>query len=130
MRKKSPSQQLLALAVARLAPYPAVFLPTPIGGFEVVFPNFARLAAYGHDLTAAQKAAAANLTAELTGLLKAGDEPPAPSDPDRLVAGEDEPPGSKLFMVAPETEVIAMRLGIKRRERGINLASLGRFGKK
>lgn len=129
-KPKAPSKSLLNLAVARLQPYPAVFLPTEMGGYDVIFPNFSRLNAWGSDLETARKAARQNLTAELTQLLKEGREAPRPSHPDRLAPDPDEPPGTALYMVEPETEVIAMRLGLKKRERGINLSAIGVFGKK
>ncbi|MCA1988747.1 MAG: type II toxin-antitoxin system HicB family antitoxin [Desulfarculus sp.] len=119
----------LKKAVARLPEYPAVLTPGVGGGCEVVFPNFAKLTAYGVGRDMAMKAARDLLSAHLQGLLEEGDQPPRPSDPARLIPDEDEPPGTELVMIAPDRGAILRRLGLKRQDRGLALASLGRLGR-
>lgn len=118
----------LKKAVARLPEYPAVLTPG-VGGCEVVFPNFAKLIAYGVGRDPALKAARDLLSAHLQGLLEEGDQPPRPSEPKRLIPDEDEPPGAELVMIAPDRGAILRRLGLKREDRGLALASLGRLGR-
>ena len=119
----------LKRAVARLPEYPAVLTPGVGGGFEVVFPNFAKLTAYGVGREPALTAAREMLSAHLQVLLEAGDQPPRPSDPARLARDEDEPAGVELIMITPDRGAILRRLGLGREDRGLALASLGRLGR-
>lgn len=119
----------LKRAVARLPEYPAVLTPGVGGSFEVVFPNFAKLTAFGVGRDPALAAAREMLSAHLQGLLEEGQEPPRPSDPARLVADEDEPAGTELVSIVPDRGTILRRLGLGRDDRGLALASLGRLGR-
>ena len=111
MARKKPNRTELVRAVESLQPYPAVFVPTSEGGFEAIFPNLPGLKAFGVKLTAAQHAAKEALTAEMTVLILEGDEPPRPSDPDNLIAGDDEPYGTRLIMVDPDKAGVGRPLG-------------------
>ncbi|MCB2186818.1 MAG: hypothetical protein KQJ78_10395 [Deltaproteobacteria bacterium] len=126
MNKKD--QQRLLREVDRLEPYPAVFVPQRGGGFEVVFPNLAQVRAFGPDKDQAETAAREMLTAELGRMLQSSEEPPRPSDPERLVAGDDEPPGTYMIMVSADRKTLKSRLGLEKRERGLDLG-LGRLGR-
>lgn len=129
MPPKRPAKKVLALMVARLTAYPAVFLPTEMGGYDVIFPNFTRLATFGRSLKHAKKAAARELTAELALMLRQGDEPPRASEPGRLVPDPQEPPGSQLLMVEPDRDLIAQRLGLKKASKAEVLKTWGRLGR-
>ena len=115
--------------VEGLEPYPAVFLPVPEGGFEAVFPNFPGLKAYGVKLETAVKAATEILTAELLDRFFQGDPVPRPSDPDKLIPDEDEPPGTRLIMLEPDMAVLKKRLGLIKPDRAKALKSLGIYGR-
>lgn len=115
--------------VEGLEPYPAVFLPVPEGGFEVVFPNFPGLKAYGVKLETAVKAATEILTAELLDRFFQGDPAPRPSDPDKLIPDEDEPPGTRLIMLEPDMAALRKRLGLIKQDRAKALKSLGIYGR-
>lgn len=115
--------------VEGLEPYPAVFLPVPEGGFEVVFPNFPGLKAYGVKLETAVKAATEILTAELLDRFFQGDPAPRPSDPDKLIPDEDEPPGTRLIMLEPDMAALKKRLGLIKQDRAKALKSLGIYGR-
>lgn len=130
MGRKRPSRIELLRAVDGLLPYPAVFLPAPEGGFEVIFPNLAGLQAYGVTLRAARKAAVEMLTAEMTTLITEGFAPPPPSDQDNLIPDQDEPPGTRVLLVEPDKPALRRRLKLEKRERGVVLSQgLGRLGK-
>ncbi len=128
MGRKKPSRIELLRAVESLEPYPAVFVPSPEGGFDVIFPNLAGLQAYGVKLESARKAAVEMLTAEMTELISAGFPPPAPSDPDRLIPDEDEPYGTRVLMIEVDKAVLRRRFKLEKTERGLVLG-LGRLGK-
>lgn len=115
-------------AVEALKPYPAVVQPAQ-GGFEVIFPNLAGVTAYGPDREVAQANAREALTAELGHDIAEGRTPPRPSDPDKLIAGEDEPAGAELVMIDPDKKTLRQRLGVAKRQRGQITGSLGRLGK-
>ena len=115
--------------VEGLEPYPVVFLPVPEGGFEVVFPNFPGLKAYGVKLETAVKAATEILTAELLDRFFQGDPAPRPSDPDKLIPDEDEPPGTRLIMLEPDMAALRKRLGLIKQDRAKALKSLGIYGR-
>lgn len=115
--------------VEGLEAYPAVFLPVPEGGFEVVFANFPGLKAYGVKLETALKAATEILTAELLDRFFQGDEAPRPSDPDKLIPDEDEPPGTRLIMLEPDMAALKKRLGLIKQDRAKALKSLGIYGR-
>lgn len=115
--------------VEGLQPYPAVFLPVPEGGFEVVFPNFPGLKSYGVKLETAVRAAEELLTAELLERFMQGDAPPRSSDPDKLIPDEDEPPGTRLIMIEPDGAILRKRLGLVKQDRAGALKSLGIFGR-
>lgn len=115
--------------IESLEPYPAVFLPVPEGGFEVVFPNFPGLRSYGVKLETAVKAAAELLTADLLERLMQGDDPPRPSDPEKLIPDEDEPPGTRLIMIEPDQAILRKRLGLVKQDRAKALKSLGIYGR-
>ena len=120
----------LLRGVESLSPYPAVLLPVPEGGFEVIFPNLPRLKAYGTNLDLAQKNGVEALTFELGQMIVAGETPPRPSDPERLIPDEDEPMGTRLEMLDPDKAILKKRLGLIKREKGAAMAAtLGRFGK-
>jgi hypothetical protein len=112
-----------------LPEYPAVLVPVAEGGFEVIFPNFPRLKAYGVKQETAELAAREILTAELLERLFQGDEPPTASDPARLVAGDDEPPGTRLVMVGPDQAALRRRLGLQSEDRGKALKAFGLYGR-
>lgn len=116
-------------AVARLPEYPAVLTPAPEGGCEVIFPNLAKVTAYGVSRDQALLAGREVLTAQLQVMLEDGDQPPRPSDPNRLIPDEDEPAGAELVMIAPDRAAILRRLGLERPEPNRALASLGRLGR-
>lgn len=115
-------------AVARLPEYPAVLVPAT-GGFEVIFPNLAKVTAYGAGRDQALTAGRDTLTAHLQIMLEQGDEPPRPSDPARLIPDEDEPAGTEMVMIAPDRATILRRLGLERPEPNRAMASLGRLGR-
>ncbi|MCB2228589.1 MAG: type II toxin-antitoxin system HicB family antitoxin [Desulfarculaceae bacterium] len=124
------ARQALLRAVEGLAPYPAMLMPTQ-GGWEVVFPNLARLTAWGPNKDMACHNGEEALTLTLGQMIAAGDEPPRPSDPERLVPDEEEPPGSELIMLEPDKAVLRARLGLTQKEKGSPLGStLGRLGRK
>jgi hypothetical protein len=100
-----------------LPDYPAVFMPVPEGGFEVIFPNFVDLRAYGVKLATAMRAALERR------------DPPRASRPERLVPDPDEPPGTRLLMVSPDKKVLRKRLGLERREPGAARKLLGLMGR-
>jgi hypothetical protein len=107
----------LVRMVGELQPYPAVLWPLDQGGFDVIFTNFADLKAYGPTRIMAETQATVMLTAELTRMIKDGEAPPRPSDPAKLHADPDEPPGAELIMVEPDEAVLKKRLGIDRQRR-------------
>lgn len=116
-------------ALSGLTPYPAVFWPLPEGGVEVIFTNFPNLTAYGPSKAMAHTAAVEMLTAQLGGLILAGETPPPASNPDNLHPDPDEPPGTELLMITADENVLRRRLGLERRERGGVLSSLGVLGR-
>ncbi len=117
-------------ALEDLQPYPAMLMPST-GGWEVVFPNLARLNAWGQTKDMARVNAAEALTFQLGQMIVAGDTPPNPSNPDNLVPDEEEPPGSELVMLEPDKAVLRARLGLTKKEKGGPLgATLGRLGRK
>ncbi|BEQ12955.1 type II toxin-antitoxin system HicB family antitoxin [Desulfoferula mesophila] len=129
----SPKRDKLAWlrAVESLPAYPVVLLPMSGGGWEAVFPNLARLTAWGADKDACRANAVEALTFELGQRIVAGDDLPTPSDPARLIAGDDEPPGSELVLLDPKRSLLKKRLGLEKRETGGAMAAtLGRFGRK
>lgn len=115
--------------VEDLQAYPAVFVPVPEGGFEVVFPNFPGLKAYGVKLETAEKAAREFLTADLLERLLQGDRAPRPSDPSKLIPDEDEPKGTKMMMVDPDKAALLKRLGLVKQDKGNALKSFGLYGR-
>ncbi len=115
--------------VEGLPPYPAVFLPVPEGGFEVVFPNFAGMKAYGVKLETAEKAAIEILTVELLERLRRGESPPRASDPEKLIPDPDEPPGTRLIMLEPDKAHLRKRLGLERPDKGKALKAFGIYGR-
>jgi len=119
----------LVRRVEALAAYPAMLLPVPEGGFEVIFPNFAGLTAYGVKAAAAEKAAVQALTFALLEAVLERADPPRPSDPDRLHPDPDEPPGSRLVMLEPDKAAIRRRLGLEPQEKGKALRAFGLYGK-
>ncbi len=130
MAKRKLTQAELLRGVNKLSEYPAVLLPVHDGGFSVVFPNFAKLTAFGSKRETALQAAQEELSAHLQGLVAAGEEPPKPSDPARLIPDEDEPLGTELVSVKPDRKAILKRLGLgKDKDKGLALAHLGRLGK-
>ena len=130
MAKRKLTKAELLRAVSRLESYPAVLLPVPEGGFSVVFPNFAKLTAYGSKRERALEAGREMLSAHLHGLVAAGETPPTPSDPDRLIPDEDEPLGTEMVNIKPDRKVILKRLGLEKdKDRGLAMASFGRLGK-
>ena len=129
MAEKREKHALLR-AVEELASYPAMLLPTQ-GGWEVIFPNLAGLTAWGQNKDLARVNGVEALTLELGQMVVAGDEPPRPSEPERLVPDEEEPPGSELVMLAPDKAVLRARLGLSKKEKGGPLGStMGRLGRK
>lgn len=123
-------KQALLRAVEGLSPYPAMLLPGQ-GGWEVVFPNLARLTAWGANKEMACHNGEEALTLALGQMIAAGDEPPRPSDPAKLVPDEEEPPGSELVMLEADKAVLRVRLGLGKKEKGSPLGStLGRLGRK
>lgn len=126
-RKLSPAD--LLRGISSLKPYPAVFTPAQ-GGFEVVFPNFPKLIAYGVKREQAERAGVEMLSLHLQGLITDGYQVPRPSDPERLIPDEDEPAGTVLVMLKPDKKAIKRRLGLEPAERGVAMAAtLGRVAK-
>ncbi len=117
-------------AVESLPAYPTVLLPLAEGGWEAVFPNLARLRAWGPDKDTCRANAAEALTFELGQMVVAGDEPPHSSDPARLIADDEEPAGTELIMLEPDRAILKKRLGLEKREKGGAMAAtLGRLGR-
>lgn len=117
-------------ALEDLAPYPAMLVPSQ-GGWEVIFPNLARLTAWGQSKEMARLNGEEALTLTLGQMVAAGDEPPRPSDPKRLVPDENEPPGSELIMLEADKAVLRARLGLTKKDKGGALGStMGRLGRK
>lgn len=118
-------------AVEELPAYPAVLMPLSEGGWEAVFPNLARVRAWGPDKDTARANAAEALTFELGQMIVAGDARPRPSDPERLIPDDEEPPGTELVAIGPDRAVLKKRLGLTKREKGGAMAAtLGRLGRK
>lgn len=129
MAKRKLSAAELLRGIGSLKPYPAVFTPAQ-GGFEVVFPNFPKLTAYGVKREQAEQAGVEVLSLHLQSLLTDGHAAPKPSDPERLIPDEDEPAGTVLVMLKPDKKGIKRRLGLETAERGAAMAAtLGRLGK-
>jgi hypothetical protein len=129
MPKKRFSRPEVLRLLERAKAYPAVFMPVPEGGFEVIFSNFADLRAYGVKRRTAEKAARELLTATILTMLGEGMEPPNPSDPDRLFADEDDPVGTEIVMVEADMDILRGRLGLVKPERSQALKALGLFGR-
>ena len=126
----SSKKQRWLRGVESLEPYPAVLLPLPEGGFDVIFPNLARLRAYGANQRQAIVYGVEALTFELGQMIVAGDQPPRPSDPERLIPDEDEPAGTEMIMLEADKAVLKKRLGLVKREKGGPMAAtLGRLGR-
>lgn len=126
-----PSRTQLIRGVDSLEPYPAMLVPLAEGGFEVIFPNLARVRAYGVNRDTAMANGIETLTFELGQMVVAGEEPPRPSDPERLIPDEEEPAGSELVMLEPDKAILRRRLGLEKREKGrVMAATLGRLGRK
>ncbi len=129
MAKRKLSSAELLRGISALKPYPAVLTPAQ-GGYEIVFPNFPKLTAYGVKLAQAEQAGVDVLSLHLQGLLTEGHQPPKPSDPERLIPDEDEPLGTTMTMLKPDKKAIKRRLGLEPAERGAAMAAtLGRVGK-
>ena len=116
--------------VEGLEPYPAVLLPAAEGGYEVVLTNFPGARSYGVKRETALLAGAELLTAEVMRYILESQAPPRPSDPNKLIAGDDEPPGSELVMLEADRAILRKRLGLSKPIKGEALKSLGRLGKK
>jgi predicted RNase H-like HicB family nuclease len=123
---KNRSVTDLVRAVEYLEPYPAVLMPMAGGGFDVIFPNFPNLRVYGATAAQAMNTAQEMLTNEVSLLIHQGDPVPRPSDPERLVPDEDEPPGTRMIMVTPDRKRLRQRFKLDKRERGGILSSLGK----
>jgi predicted RNase H-like HicB family nuclease len=129
MAKRKLSSADLLRGISSLKPYPAVFTPAQ-GGFEVIFPNFPKLIAYGVKREQAEQSGVEALSLHLQSLLTEGHPAPRPSDPERLIPDEDEPIGTVLVMLKPDKKAIKRRLGLEPAERGLAMAAtLGRLGK-
>ena len=123
----SEERQRLLRAVEGLPAYPAVLMPRT-GGFEVIFPNLPRTRAFGVNRDQAEANARDILTAELGGLVKEGRTPPKASDPEALIADDDDPPGTEMVIISPDRHLLRARLGLEKRERGLDMG-MGRLGK-
>lgn len=124
------TRQQLVRAVDSLLPYPAVLLPLAEGGFEVIFPNLPRVRSYGISRDAAVQNGIETLTFELGQMVVAGETPPPPSRPERLIPDEEEPAGTQLMMLEPDKAVLRRRLGLEKRDKGHAMAAaLGRLGR-
>jgi len=128
MNKNKPDRPALLRAIEGLAAYPAMLLPTAEGGFEVIFPNLPRAKAYGADRDVALANGVEALTAELGLAVAAGETPPRPSKPARLVADDDEPAGAELLLLSPDKQTLRRRLGLVKGEGSLELG-LGRLGR-
>ncbi len=129
MRKKFGKQELVRI-IEGLKEYPAVLRPAPEGGFDVIFTNLPGARSYGVLRRSAIRAGEELLTAEIFSCLMRGETPPRASDPARLHADEDDPPGTELVMLRVDKGILYRRLGLKRRPRGEALKALGLYGKK
>ena len=127
--KKFTHHQLLRL-VENAPAYPAVLWPVPEGGYEVIFPNLPEVKSYGVVRDTAIKAGEEILTAIFMQYLLQGEDPPPPSDPQRLIPDEDEPPGTELLMLAPQKSILRRRLGLIKTEKGQAMKAWGIMGKK
>ncbi|MBU2549104.1 MAG: hypothetical protein KKB20_11860 [Proteobacteria bacterium] len=108
MRKKADPQTVLRA----LVPYPAVFVPNAFGGRDVFFPNWPGAEITAPNMELARNAARESLTDLILETLKAGARPPAPSDPRNLTADEDEPAGTRVFMIEPDQARVTRTLGL------------------
>lgn len=130
MAKRRLNQAELLRAISQLPEYPAVLLPVAEAGFQVVFPNFAKLTAFGSKREGALQAGQDALTAHVQALIVAGELLPKPSDPQRLIPDEDEPLGTELVTIKPDRATLLKRLGLEKdKDKGLALAHLGRLGK-
>jgi predicted RNase H-like HicB family nuclease len=129
MARKKFSKTELVRITAGLEAYPAVLLPAPEGGFDVIFPNLPGVKAYGIRRESALKAGREILSAEVLKWILDALRPPRPSDPERLIPDEDEPAGAELVMIEVDHRFLARRLGIQKRERSSALKSLGVYGR-
>ncbi|RJX29520.1 MAG: hypothetical protein C4525_14425 [Desulfarculus sp.] len=125
------SRQQLVRGVDGLEPYPAMLVPLAQGGFEVIFPNLPRVRSYGITRDVARLNGVETLTFELGQMVVAGEDPPRPSRPERLIPDEEEPAGSELVVLEPDKAALRRRLGLEKREKGLAMAAtLGRLGRK
>lgn len=130
MAKRKLTQAELLRGISQLPEYPAVVMPVHDGGFMVVFPNIAKLKAFGPKRETALQAAQEALTAYLQPLVVAGETPPKASDPGKLIPDEDEPMGTELVSIGPDRKTLLKRLGLEKDQtKGLALAHLGRLGK-
>jgi predicted RNase H-like HicB family nuclease len=130
MARRGFDKRVLLRLVEGLEPYPAVLRPAPEGGFEVIITNFPGVNSYGVKRETALLAGEELLTAHIYFLLRQADKPPAPSDPQRLIPDEDDPPGTEMVMLEPDKKVLGKWLGLVKKEREGALKSLGIYGRK
>lgn len=106
-----------AIVLRAAIPYPAVFIPTDFGGTEVVFPNFPGAKAFGINADLAVKAAVEELTLQLYMAIKNGSAP-TPSKPERLLPDDEEPSGTRIVMVEPDSKKLLERFGLLKNKTG------------
>lgn len=96
----------------RKAVYPAVFEPSPSGGYSVYFPDLPGCISFGATFAEAQKEAAEALGLHLYGMEKDGDEIPAPSD--NPVIDPETEQGYLVSMVTVYPDMVASEMDNKR----------------
>ena len=96
----------------RKAVYPAVFEPSPSGGYGVYFPDLPGCISFGATFAEAQKEAAEALGLHLYSMEKDGDEIPAPSD--NPVIDPETEPGYLVSMVTVYPDMVASEMDNKR----------------
>ncbi len=119
----------LVRLLSSLEPYPAMMLPAPEGGWEVIITNFPESRSYGVHKKVARRAAAELLTAEIYTRIKEGLPLPRPSRAENLIPDEEEPPGTELIWLEADKSVLKKRLGLAKPDKADAMKALGLFGR-
>lgn len=96
----------------RKATYPAVFEPSSDGGYGVYFPDLPGCVSYGETFADALQEAADALGLHLYGMVKDGEEIPAPSA--NPAVDPDTAPGYLLAMVTVYPDIVAGEIDNRR----------------
>ena len=119
----------LVRLLSSLEPYPAVMMPAPGGGWDVIITNFPESRSFGVLKKVAKRAAAELLTAEIYTRIKEGLPVPRPSRAENLIPDEEEPPGTELIWLEADLSILKKRLGLAKPDKAAAMKALGVFGK-